>query len=249
MKRLTIILLMFICGCQKVETQDSIHFTFLSLAMHCYADGTGKIPSDITDKDGKPLLSWRVAVLKYGGPVEVELYNKFKLDEPWNSPYNLKVALTVPTMYVDAKGPKCKTTPLKMSNWGTTIDAISYMNPKEMNYTPYLAVTGPNAAFRPGKPRDFDLKDKHAAIVVVDKSDVFWTEPRDISLEKAKKGDSLRRYENRTFYQTAGGFVRVWEKDVVQRANGETNFLPIYEYEPDEQKTAPQSAEKKDKEK
>ena len=35
-------------------------------------------------KDGKPLLSWRVAILPYLD--QQELYNKFKLDEPWDSP-------------------------------------------------------------------------------------------------------------------------------------------------------------------
>ena len=35
------------------------------LAMHNYHDANGHFPRDITDKDGKPLLSWRVPILPY----------------------------------------------------------------------------------------------------------------------------------------------------------------------------------------
>src|SRR5262245_20576013 len=37
----------------------------------------------IYSKDGKPLLSWRVAILPFIG--EDKLYKEFKLDEPWDS--------------------------------------------------------------------------------------------------------------------------------------------------------------------
>src|SRR5688500_11565979 len=42
-------------------------------------------PAAIKSKDGKPLLSWRVALLPF---IEhYQLYKKFKLDEPWDSPH------------------------------------------------------------------------------------------------------------------------------------------------------------------
>ena len=43
-------------------------------------------PAAITSPGGKPLLSWRVAILPYID--EKALYKKFKLDEPWDSPHN-----------------------------------------------------------------------------------------------------------------------------------------------------------------
>ena len=46
-----------------------------------------KFPSDILDAEGKPLLSWRVALLPSIGMED--LYNKFKKDEPWDSEANL----------------------------------------------------------------------------------------------------------------------------------------------------------------
>ncbi len=67
--------------------------------MHNYASANNTFPMPaITDKDGKPLLSWRVAILPY--IEQVELYNKFKLDEPWDSPHNKPLMNEMPATYV-----------------------------------------------------------------------------------------------------------------------------------------------------
>lgn len=47
---------------------------------------------------GKPLLSWRVHLLPRLG--EQELYRQFKLNEPWDSPANLRLLKQVPAVYV-----------------------------------------------------------------------------------------------------------------------------------------------------
>jgi hypothetical protein len=63
----------------------------IALAFHNY-ESTYRIlpPAAIVDKKGKPLLSWRVAILPY---IEQDnLYKKFKLDEPWDSEHNKKLA-------------------------------------------------------------------------------------------------------------------------------------------------------------
>ncbi len=62
----------------------------LGLAMHNYHDTFTTFPPAATlGRKGKPLLSWRVAILPY---IEQEvLYRKFKLDEPWDSEHNKKV--------------------------------------------------------------------------------------------------------------------------------------------------------------
>src|SRR5262249_39906828 len=54
----------------------------LALAMHFYHDVHKRLPGPaIVDRNGKPLLSSRVAILPY---VEQNaLYKEFKLDEPW----------------------------------------------------------------------------------------------------------------------------------------------------------------------
>ncbi|HEX3316081.1 MAG TPA: DUF1559 domain-containing protein [Gemmataceae bacterium] len=70
----------------------------LALAMHNYHDTYNKFPSSaICDKNGKALLSWRVAILPYVD--QNDLYKKFKLDEPWNSAHNKKLIPLMPTLY------------------------------------------------------------------------------------------------------------------------------------------------------
>lgn len=72
----------------------------LALAMHKYAETHGgRMPAPaIYGKDGKPLLSWRVALLPYLD--QNNLYQQFHLDESWDSPHNRKVLETfVPKVY------------------------------------------------------------------------------------------------------------------------------------------------------
>lgn len=55
-------------------------------------------PQTMRDKEGKPLmLSWRVTILPY---IEQQaLYQQFKLDEPWDSPNNIKLLDRMPGVY------------------------------------------------------------------------------------------------------------------------------------------------------
>jgi hypothetical protein len=69
----------------------------LALAAHNFHDVKGFFPQDITDKDGKPLLSWRVSILPF--VEQGELYNKFKHDEPWNSPHNKELLKEMPPLF------------------------------------------------------------------------------------------------------------------------------------------------------
>ena len=67
----------------------------IGLALHNYHDVNGVFPAAaICDKKGKPLLSWRVAILPY---VEQDnLYKQFHLDEPWDSEHNKKLIEKMP---------------------------------------------------------------------------------------------------------------------------------------------------------
>jgi RNA polymerase sigma factor (sigma-70 family) len=54
-------------------------------------------PPAILDKSGKPVLSWRVALLPF---LERDaLYQQFKLDEPWDSAHNKKLLASMPAVY------------------------------------------------------------------------------------------------------------------------------------------------------
>jgi hypothetical protein len=56
-------------------------------------------PSAIRDEEGKPLLSWRVAILPHLG--QQALYNQFRLNEPWDSPHNIALVKRMPSDFAD----------------------------------------------------------------------------------------------------------------------------------------------------
>src|SRR5262249_22217463 len=80
----------------------------IGIALHTHHDTMGLFPAAaIADRGGKPLLSWRVAILPY---IEQQaLYNQFKRDEPWDSEHNKKLLAKMPAIYaplgVKAKEP------------------------------------------------------------------------------------------------------------------------------------------------
>ena len=74
----------------KLRTRFQNPLKQFALAAMNYSDANGHLPlAASADKAGKPLLSWRVALLPY--VEENVLYQKFKLDEPWDSTHNAKV--------------------------------------------------------------------------------------------------------------------------------------------------------------
>jgi hypothetical protein len=70
----------------------------LALAMHNYESEHGRLPPAVVyGEDGEPLYSWRVLILPYveQGP----LYERFHLDEPWDSPHNIQLLPEMPAIY------------------------------------------------------------------------------------------------------------------------------------------------------
>ena len=59
----------------------------IALAMHNYHDVFKSFPpAVITDKNGRPMHSWRVAILPF--IEQAALYKNYKFDEPWDGPNN-----------------------------------------------------------------------------------------------------------------------------------------------------------------
>lgn len=113
----------------------------------------------IAGPDGKKLLSWRVALLPF--LEEVELYQQFHLDEPWDSEHNLKLLEKMPAVY---RSPNVTLS-------GETL---------------YLAVTGSGTAFEAGKKlrlRDVTdgLSNTIGLVEVAPSAAVPWTKPEDFT--------------------------------------------------------------------
>ncbi|MDR2761302.1 MAG: DUF1559 domain-containing protein [Planctomycetaceae bacterium] len=99
-----------------------------------------KFPQPIRDANGKPLLSWRVAILPLIG--QQELYNKFNLKETWDSPTNLPLLENIPAAFtpVDNNIDKGKTQIQRFASTGTPLADTELTIAKVKNPTTLLIV-------------------------------------------------------------------------------------------------------------
>jgi hypothetical protein len=138
------------------RTQAANNLKQIMLAIHNYHDVYGHFPADIVDKNGKPLLSWRVAILPF---IEQDnVFKQMKMDEPWDSETNQKMSqLTIKTY-------------ISPSAAGGNIAGM----------TNYRGIAGPGAAFEAGKKLKFtDFTDGTSnTVVVIETADlVEWAKP------------------------------------------------------------------------
>jgi prepilin-type processing-associated H-X9-DG protein len=134
------------------------------LAWHNFHSANNKFPGDICDAEGKPLLSWRVAILPYLD--QQNLYNEFHLDEPWDSAHNKPLIDRMPGTYRSPKAAAKETT------------------------TFYQAFVGEGAIFdsptkAPGIAEITDGTSNTIAVAEAGKS-VTWSKPDDIPFDRAK---------------------------------------------------------------
>jgi prepilin-type processing-associated H-X9-DG protein len=140
----------------------------IGLALHNYHDAYKHFPPlNTNDKDGKPLFSWRAEILpmmEYGN-----YYDALKKEEPWNGPNNIKIASQIIPEYI------CPSD-------------VNTKNP----FTNYVAVIGPGTAWRADGPvKISDLPDNisHTVLALeIVNSDIYWAEPRDLTVEEALEG-------------------------------------------------------------
>jgi Protein of unknown function (DUF1559) len=76
--------------------------------LHNYHDTHGRLPPAVVySEDGTPLYSWRVLILPF---IEQQaLYDQFKLDEPWDSPNNIRLLEKMPSTFAPPRGKANKT--------------------------------------------------------------------------------------------------------------------------------------------
>jgi hypothetical protein len=169
-----------------VRMQSQNYLKQIGLAMHTFHEVYGQLPigeSDrdnypITYRDGKPLLSWRVYLLPF---LEQEpLYDQFRLDEPWDSPHNIKLLDQVPDQY----------------------KSLDYQGLG--NKTVVFGLSGPGGIFEPAAPGDpggphptvrfRDITDGTSQVVLVVMAHpgkaIPWTQPGDFvfNLENPREG-------------------------------------------------------------
>jgi Protein of unknown function (DUF1559) len=163
----------------------------IGLAMLNYESAYGKLPARaIRDKQGKPLLSWRVAMLPY---LEQDtLYKQFRRDEPWDSEHNRKLIARMPAVY---------RSPNQTSAPGTTV---------------YLVPDGEGTMFG-GKDglRIAQIRDGTSNTIMAVEADndqaVPWTKPDDLKVDAKNPLKGLGHLHPAVFHVLMGdGSVRAF---------------------------------------
>lgn len=134
----------------------------IGLAMHNHHAAFKQLPDHaIRDEAGKPLLSWRVKILPF--IEQMELYQQFHLDEPWDSPHNIKLLPQMPQIYVDPSAPL------------------------QPGYTVFQSPVGDQLLFANSGERRFrdvtdGLSNTIMAVETKQEAAVPWTKPQDLTI-------------------------------------------------------------------
>ena len=135
----------------------------IALAMYNYNDAHGHFPPAVVmGPDGKTPHSWRVELLPY--LEQKNIYDQYKLDEPWDSPANRVALASVPKIFMSPSEERAGT-------------------------ASYFVLTGPKTMFsgKDGmKISDITGGTSNTIMFVEAKRDIPWGKPEDIDYDPAK---------------------------------------------------------------
>jgi len=144
-----------------LRTQSMSNLRVLAIGMNMYYDRFKHFPpAAIRDKDGKPLLSWRVGILPF--IEQNSLYKEFHLDEPWDSEHNKALIAKMPAVFRDPH-----------EDAGSTNSS-------------YFIPTG--KGMFGGKEEGLNIRNisdgaQNTIMLVEAKQDIPWTKPDDIEID------------------------------------------------------------------
>ncbi len=145
-------------------------------------------------KTGKPLLSWRVSILPF--IEEKALYKQFKMDEPWDSEHNLKLAKNMPKIYFHPKA-----------------------NKPGDDKTHYRLFYGKGAAFELNKTTQINnITDgtSNTLMVVEAEESVVWTNPNDLAFDPTKALPKMLSIDGKFSAAYCDGSVRSFKVPIDQ---------------------------------
>lgn len=184
----------------------------LAMSMQEYNTAKQHLPVGIRDpKTGAPLLSWRVELLPYLGPEGKQLYEEFKLDEPWDSPHNKALLTKMPRRFQHPDRPASGAgmTYFQVFAAAPRVPYPSGISPPFPD--PLMIVPPGQPVPAPKLPDSFKDGPSDTILIVEAATAVPWTKPEDISyypvtLQLPRPGDPTKP----TFLAAmADGSVRV----------------------------------------
>ena len=167
------------------RTQTLNNMKQIALALQSYESTHSRFPaSAIYTPDGKPGLSWRVAIL----PMieEDSLYRQFHLNEPWDSPHNRELVSQMPQVFQSP---------------GSDLDE---------GYTNYLAIVGPDSLIssdRKGVGMRQVRDGTSLTLAIVEADDAYasiWTKPDDYTVDTAEPAYGLGGIWSGMFFGAMG---------------------------------------------
>jgi hypothetical protein len=183
---------------QLMQSQNNLKQIALAV-INSSDTNNGRMPTDIRSKDGKPLLSWRVAILPF--MEEGPLHQQFKLDEPWDSEHNKKLIGKMPKVYA----------PVRVA--------------AKEGMTFYRVFSGKDALFGAGKAQNqlrlTTVVDglSNTGLVFEAGEPAVWTRPDDLVLDQKKKLPPLGGMFDGVFHVAMGdGSVVRCKKDADEAA-------------------------------
>jgi hypothetical protein len=165
---------------------------FMGVATHNFAAiHGGRFPAAAIRKGEKAILSWRVAILPY--LEQFALFQKFHLDEAWDSPHNASLLKEMPSTYRPV-------TP------GATPAHTTY----------YQMVVGPGSLFEYEGPRiDVNVFARPALMIVEAADPVPWTKPEDLAYDDANPLPNLGGpFDNGSYATFGDGSVRFLNREL-----------------------------------
>jgi prepilin-type processing-associated H-X9-DG protein len=162
----------------------------IALWLQTYNNIYGKLPINERTKDGKPILSWRVSILRF--TEQEDLYKQFKLDEPWDSETNKKLIEKIPEIYAPVRGKA------------------------EKGMTFYQAFGGKHGWMRPGAtiPSSFPDGTTNTFLVAEGAKPVIWTKPDDMDFDGTTVPNLGGMFDGRFTVAFADGHVQRFKKDI-----------------------------------
>jgi beta-lactamase regulating signal transducer with metallopeptidase domain len=176
---------------EKMEREQLDKLGRLAAAFNAYHEAHGHYPAAaIAGPDGKTLHSWRVELLPYLG--EQQLFDDYKLDEPWDGEHNKRLIEKMPDVY-------------------------SGRQPPRQGKAEYYVVTGKGTLFDGNAPASREsIADAPGETILVlqGRRRIPWTKPVDIENSAVNDPNAPARGQTNGFYAAfADGTVRFVDKE------------------------------------